>query len=148
MRHDPGLAASPPVLTVGRAADNQPDDRELRGGQLRPVRRGRVRAPACPLRAAVAEQAADTCRVSFGARGGLQPKCLVQVADRLVLHPFREQPAGILKRRRADQRPRVPAVCLDSGQGREARTLRCARATFAFAFRRFAEPFWQRASLR
>ena len=64
-------------LTVGRAADNQPDDRELRGGQLRPMRRGPVWAPACPLRAGVAEQAADTCRVSFGARGGLQPKGLV-----------------------------------------------------------------------
>jgi hypothetical protein len=52
------------------------------------VRRGRVWAPACPLRAAVAEQAADTCGVSFGTRGGLQPECFVQVADRLVLRPF------------------------------------------------------------
>jgi hypothetical protein len=31
---------------------------------------------------------------------------------------------------------------------RAARTFRCARATFAFALARFAEPFWQRASLR
>ena len=31
---------------------------------------------------------------------------------------------------------------------RLARTFRCARATFALAFARFAEPFWQRASLR
>ena len=76
-------------LTVGRAADNEPDDRELRGGKLRPVRRGRVRAPACPLRAAVTEQVADTRRVSFGARGGLQPERLAQVADCLVLRLFR-----------------------------------------------------------
>ena len=31
---------------------------------------------------------------------------------------------------------------------RDGRTFRCARATFAFALARFAEPFWQRASLR
>ena len=31
---------------------------------------------------------------------------------------------------------------------RDARTFRCARATFALALARFAEPRWQRASLR
>ena len=31
---------------------------------------------------------------------------------------------------------------------RDARTFRCARATFALALTRFAEPRWQRASLR
>ena len=121
-----GAGASSPVrgdekplgdLTVGRALANEPDDRELGGGQLRPAFRGWVRAAACPLHAAVAEQAADTGRVSFGPRGGLQPERLVQVADRLVLRPFREQPARIRKRRRADQRPRVAAVGLNSGQG-------------------------------
>jgi hypothetical protein len=104
-------------LTVGRALDNEPDDRELRGGQLRPARRSGIRPAACPLYAGVAEQAADTGRVSFGTRGGLQPERLVQVANRLVLRPFREQPAGIRKRRRADQRPRVATIGLDSGQG-------------------------------
>ena len=81
-------------LTVGRALADEPDDRELRGGQLRPAHRGGIRKPARPLLAAVAKQAADTCRVSFGTRGGLQPERLVQIADRLVLRPFQEQPAA------------------------------------------------------
>jgi hypothetical protein len=64
-------------LTVGRALGNQLDNRELGGGQFRPVRRCPVLLPASPVRAAVSEQAADTCRVSFGACGGLQSECLV-----------------------------------------------------------------------
>ena len=59
-------------LTVGRALGDQPDDRQLGGGQLRPARRGRVRAVGCALRAAVAEQAADPGGVPVGAGGGLQ----------------------------------------------------------------------------
>jgi hypothetical protein len=104
-------------LTVRRALDNRPDDRELGCGQLRPLRGGRIRAPACPLDAAVAELPADTRGVPFRACGGVQPERLIQVADRLVLRPVREQPAGILKRRRADQRSRVAAVGLDSSHG-------------------------------
>jgi hypothetical protein len=74
-------------LAVGRTLDNQPDHRDLRGGQFRPVPLGGVLAPAWPLQAEVAQQAADTGRVSFGARGGLQLERLVQVADRPVPRP-------------------------------------------------------------
>ena len=41
---------------------------------------------------------------------------------------------------------RADARCRKSA--REARTLRCARATFALALARFAEPRWQRAMRR
>ncbi len=85
------------------------------------------------LRAVAAEQAADPGGVPFGARGGLQRQRLVQVADRLVLRAFPEQPAGILERRRADQRPRVAAVRLDGGQGQFEIIVEKARACRAAA---------------
>jgi len=87
-------------LAVGRALRHQPHDRQLGAGQLRPLRGRRLLTPACPLCAAVAEQAADAGRVPFRAGGGLQPERLIQIADRLVPRPLREQSARILKRGR------------------------------------------------
>jgi len=103
-------------LTVGRALDDQPDDRELGCGQFRPLRRRRVRAPSGTLDAPAPEQPPDTGRVPFGAGGRLQPESLVEVADRLVLGLLWKQSAGIFQRRRLHQRARVAAISLDSGQ--------------------------------